>query len=324
MHPHSDRSAFAIVFPGQGSQSIGMLAALAARYPVVEATFAEASSALGYDLWAAVQNGSETELNRTDITQPAMLAAGVATWRVWQLRGGPPPGLMAGHSLGEYSALVCAGAIAFQEAVTLVRERGRFMQEAVPAGQGAMAALLGLDDPAVASVCADAAQGDIVSAVNFNSPGQVVIAGNAEAVTRAMELAKKAGAKRAIPLPVSVPSHCILMKPAAERLAVLLQNISIRKPLIPVVNNVDVAVCEQPDAIRDALIRQLYLPVRWVEVVEYMAGAGMLAMVESGPGKVLAGLIKRIRKELPAYAVYDPDTLDLALHGIQQGQGDHG
>ncbi len=320
MKQESGKSAVAIIFPGQGSQSVGMLAALAAQYPAVEATFAEASSALGYDLWGMVQNGPDTELNRTDITQPAMLTAGVAVWRVWQLRDGLLPAVVAGHSLGEYSALVCAGAMSFQDAVKLVRDRGRFMQEAVPAGEGAMAALLGLDNLAVASVCADAAQGDVVAAVNFNAPGQVVIAGNASAVTRAMELAKKAGAKRAIPLPVSVPSHCALMKPAAERLAALLRNVPIQKPLIPVINNVDVAICEHPDTIRDALTRQLYLPVRWVEIVEHISGTGIQAIVESGPGKVLAGLNKRIRKGMAVYPVDDPDTLDQALQGILQSQ----
>ena len=243
-------STLAIVFPGQGSQSIGMLSELAASYPLVNETFTQASDVLGYDLWKLSQDGPEDELNRTDRTQPAMLAAGVAVWRVWQQENGALPGVMAGHSLGEYSALVCAGAMEFADAVSLVEERGRCMQSAVPAGVGGMAAILGLDDEAVADVCNRAAESEVVSPVNFNSPGQVVIAGNAAAVQRAIDLAKEAGAKRALPLAVSVPSHCSLMRPAAEQFAERLAQTSIRTPSIPVIQNVDAARHDQPDAIR--------------------------------------------------------------------------
>ena len=303
------------IFPGQGSQSLGMLTQLAVVYPLVEQTFAEASAVLGYDLWQVVQDGPEEQLNRTDVTQPAMLTADVATWRVWQARGGGRPALMAGHSLGEYAALVCAESLGFADALQLVAERGRFMQEAVPAGQGAMAAILGLDDDAVRGVCERAAQGAVVSAVNFNSPGQVVVAGAAGAVARAVDLAKEAGAKRAVVLPVSVPSHCELMRPAAERLAQRLQEVVIQAPVIPVINNVDVAKPSDPSAIRDALTRQLYCPVRWVEVIQAMAAAGVDRVIECGPGKVLAGLNKRIDKAMTALSVQDPGSLDQALAG---------
>ncbi len=303
----------AFVFPGQGSQAVGMLAELAAQYPVVKDTFAEASSVLKLDLWQIVREGPEETLNQTHITQPAMLTAGVATWRIWQARGGALPQLMAGHSLGEYSALVCAGALEFSAAVELVALRGRYMQAAVPAGQGAMAAILGLDDAQVVTACQHAAQGDVVAAVNFNSPGQVVIAGQAAAVNRAMEACKAAGAKRALPLPVSVPSHCALMKPAAEQLAQRLQSVNLRKPQIPVINNVDVAMPDAADAIRDALVRQLYNPVRWVETVQRMAGDGVTTLIECGPGKVLVGLNKRIAKDMATQALVDVASLDSAL-----------
>jgi [acyl-carrier-protein] S-malonyltransferase len=290
-----------------------MLAGLAAVYPEVKETFAVASEALGYDLWRLTQQGPETELNRTDKTQPAMLAAGVAVWRVWQKRQGATPRLLAGHSLGEYTALVCAGALEFSSAARLVAERGRYMQEAIPAGQGAMAAILGLADSEVGAACEQAAQGEVVSAANFNSPGQVVIAGHSSAVTRAVEAAKQLGAKRAVILPVSVPSHSSLMEPAAERLAAYLQDIEIKRPAIPVFNNVDVAVCEQAQAIRDALVRQLVSPVRWVEIIQAMARNGVRAVVECGPGKVLVGLNKRIDRDMAALPVQDPGTLDEAL-----------
>lgn len=303
----------AFVFPGQGSQSVGMLAELAARYPVVKDTFSEASAVLKLDLWKVVSEGPEETLNQTHITQPAMLTAGVATWRIWQARGGTQPQVMAGHSLGEYSALVCAGALDFSEAVELVGLRGRYMQAAVPTGQGAMAAILGLDDAQVVAACQQAAQGDVVAAVNFNSPGQVVIAGQAAAVNRAMELCKAAGAKRALPLPVSVPSHCALMKPAAEQLAQRLQSINLRKPQIPVINNVDVATPDAADAIRDALVRQLYNPVRWVETVQRMVNEGVTQLIECGPGKVLVGLNKRISKDMTAHALLDAASVDSAL-----------
>ncbi|WJW74247.1 ACP S-malonyltransferase [Thiohalobacter sp. IOR34] len=303
----------AIVFPGQGSQSVGMLAALAEAFPLVRHTFEEASDALGYDLWRLAQEGPAEALNQTDRTQPAMLAAGVAVWRVWQEQGGATPALMAGHSLGEYSALVCAGSLDFADAVKLVEERGRRMQEAVPAGSGAMAAILGLDDEQVRSLCEQAAEGEVVAPVNFNSPGQVVIAGQSSAVERAIGLAKSAGAKRAIPLPVSVPSHCSLMQPAAEAFAETLARTTLATPRIPVIHNADVAAYDDPARIRDALVRQLYNPVRWVETIQAMAGQGIDHLVEAGPGKVLVGLNKRIDKGMQALPVFDPDSLAAAL-----------
>lgn len=305
----------AFVFPGQGSQAVGMMAELGASHAVVRDTFAEASAALGYDLWQLTQNGPAEELNQTHITQPAMLTSGVAAWRVWQAQGGATPAVMAGHSLGEYTALVCAGALAFGDAVKLVAERGRFMQDAVPAGTGAMAAILGLEDAQVIEACASSAQGQVVSAVNFNSPGQVVIAGNTQAVERAVEAAKGMGAKRALLLPVSVPSHCALMQPAAERLAERLAQIDVNTPHIPVINNVDVSAATDPAAIRQALARQLYSPVRWVETVQKMATDGVTTLVECGPGKVLVGLNKRIVKDMKTYAIFDAASLNEALAG---------
>lgn len=305
--------SLAFVFPGQGSQSVGMLDALAADYAEVEATYLEAGTALNYDLWDFVRNGPAEKLNSTDITQPAMLAAGVAVWRVWQSTGGAQPTVMAGHSLGEYTALVCSGSLAFTDAIKLVAERGRLMQEAVPAGSGAMAAVLGLDDDAVREACRDAAVGEVLEAVNFNSPGQVVVAGNKAAVERLVALAKERGAKRALVLPVSVPSHCALMRPAAEKLATVLQGVTIQAPTIPVLNNVDVARPDDADAIRDALVRQLYSPVRWVETIQKMASEGVAQLVECGPGKVLVGLNKRIERNMTAQAVFDPDSLVAAL-----------
>lgn len=303
----------AVVFPGQGSQALGMLADLAATHPIVEATFAEASSVLGYDLWQLVQQGPVEELNKTWQTQPALLAASVAIWRVWQQEKGTEPLLMAGHSLGEYSALVCAGVLDFKQAISLVELRGKLMQEAVPAGTGAMYAIIGLDNASIAKACEESAQGQVVAPVNFNSPGQVVIAGNKEAVERAGAACKAAGAKRALPLPVSVPSHCALMKPAADKMAVALENVSFSQPQYPVVNNVDVKVETSAQEIRSALIRQLYNPVRWTESVEYMAQQGVEQLVEVGPGKVLTGLTKRIVDTLTAVAVNDTATLSAAL-----------
>ncbi len=305
--------SFAFIFPGQGSQSLGMLNVLGETCPEVHATFAEASDALGYDLWALCQTGPETELNRTEKTQPALLAAGVAVWRAWQAAGGPAPALLAGHSLGEYTALVAAGTLDFAAAVKLVEFRGQAMQAAVPDGQGAMAAILGLDDADVAAACAEAAQGEVVSPVNYNSPGQVVIAGAAPAVARAIEACKARGAKRAVPLPVSVPSHCSLMQPAAEQLAERLAGVTVHAPQIPVLHNVDVRQHAEPDAIRAALVAQLHSPVRWVETVQALAAAGVRTLVEGGPGKVLAGLTRRIDKELTALPVFDPETLAAAL-----------
>ncbi|MBG3079094.1 ACP S-malonyltransferase [Proteus mirabilis] len=304
---------FAMVFPGQGSQTVGMLAELAEQYPIVTETFAQASDVLGYSLWDLVQNGPEEELNKTWKTQPALLAASVAVWRVWQEKQGKMPQMMAGHSLGEYSALVCAGVIDFAAAIKLVELRGQLMQEAVPAGTGAMYAIIGLDNDAIAKACEEAAQGQVVSPVNFNSPGQVVIAGNKEAVERAGVLCKEAGAKRALPLAVSVPSHCALMKPAADKLAIALQEIEFKQPEIQVVNNVDVKAQTDANAIRDALVRQLYNPVRWTETVELIAEKGITQLLEIGPGKVLTGLTKRISKEMNAAAVNDIASLDVAL-----------
>ncbi|WP_333897972.1 ACP S-malonyltransferase [Mixta calida] len=304
---------FAMVFPGQGSQTVGMLAELAAENPIIEATFKEASDALGYDLWQLTQQGPAEELNKTWQTQPALLAASVAIYRLWQQKGGQMPTMMAGHSLGEYSALVCAGVIDFADAIKLVELRGKLMQEAVPAGTGAMQAIIGLDDAAIQQACEEAAQGQVVSPVNFNSPGQVVIAGHKEAVERAGAACKAAGAKRALPLPVSVPSHCALMKPAAEKLAVALENITFNAPALPVVNNVDVKCETSPEAIRSALVRQPYNPVRWTESVEFMAAQGVTALLEVGPGKVLTGLTKRIVDTLTASAVNDSASLAAAL-----------
>ncbi len=306
-------SEFAMVFPGQGSQDLGMLADLATAFPVVEQTFAEASDVLGYDLWALVQQGPEEELNKTWQTQPALLAASVAIWRVWQEKGGKAPSLMAGHSLGEYSALVCAGVIDFKQAIRLVELRGKLMQEAVPEGVGAMYVIIGLDNESIDRACKEAAQGQIVSPVNFNSPGQVVIAGEREAVERAGDACKAAGAKRALPLAVSVPSHCALMKPAADKLAVVLEGIEFSHPQFPVVNNVDVKIEQSAEAIRDALVRQLYNPVRWTETVEFIAGQGVGRLLEVGPGRVLTGLTKRIVNTLSAAAVNDTASLVTAL-----------
>lgn len=305
------------IFPGQGSQSIGMLAALAQDYPVVEATFAEASDVLGHDLWKLVSEGPAEQLNRTDITQPAMLAAGVAVWRVWTERGGARPVVLAGHSLGEYSALVCADSIGFEAAVRLVSERGRLMQEAVPAKVGAMAAILGLEDEQVVATCAAAAHEEVVEAVNFNSPGQVVIAGHRAAVDRAIEAAKAAGAKRALHLSVSAPSHCALMRPAADKLAESLARIELAAPRIPVIHNYDVQSHDQASGIHEALVRQLYNPVRWAETIRQMAIDGIDTVVECGPGKVLTGLNRRIEKSMRALPIQDPQTLDAALEQTQ-------
>ena len=301
---------FAMVFPGQGSQAVGMLAELAVQFPVVEETFKQASEALGYDLWQLVQQGPAEELNKTWQTQPALLAASVAIYRVWQQRYPHlQPTVMAGHSLGEYSELVCAGVIDFQDAVKLVELRGKVMQQAVPEGTGAMYAIIGLDNDAIIKACKDAEQGEVVSAVNFNSPGQVVIAGSKAAVERAAAACKEAGAKRALPLAVSVPSHCALMKPAADQLSVSLESIAIKTPNIAVINNVDVKTESEANAIRSALVRQLYSPVRWTESVEKMAAGGVEVLLEIGPNKVLTGLTKRIVDSLQAAAVNDPASL---------------
>ena len=303
----------AFVFPGQGSQSVGMMQGWGERSEV-RATFAEASEALGQDLWALVTDGPADLLNQTVNTQPAMLAADIAAWRVWQAAGGAAPSLLAGHSLGEYAALVAAGALGFADAIKLVRFRAEAMQAAVPEGVGAMAAILGLDDDAVRAVCSEAAAGEVVEAVNLNSPGQVVIAGNKAAVERAMALAKEKGAKRALPLPVSVPSHSSLMRPAADKLLAHLQAITIAAPAIPVLHNTDVQSHADADAIRAALAKQLHTPVRWVETVQALKVAGIERVIECGPGKVLAGLNKRIDDSLPAVALVDEASLQAALN----------
>ena len=302
---------FAMVFPGQGSQTVGMLAELAGDYPIVQETFKQASEVLGYDLWQLVQEGPAEELNKTWQTQPALLTASVAVYRVWQQKYPElKPEVMAGHSLGEYSALVCAGVLDFQDAVKLVELRGKLMQQAVPEGTGAMYAIIGLDNEAIINACKQAEQGEVVSAVNFNSPGQVVIAGAKAAVERAAALCKEAGAKRALPLAVSVPSHCALMKPAADQLSVSLESITLKAPAVSVLNNVDVKAETDADAIRNALVRQLYSPVRWTETVEKMSHSGVEVLVEIGPGKVLNGLTKRIVDSLQATSVNDVKSLD--------------
>ncbi|MDN4503343.1 ACP S-malonyltransferase [Alteromonadaceae bacterium BrNp21-10] len=303
----------AFVFPGQGSQSVGMLADLANEYSIVKDTFDEASTVLDFDLWQLVQHGSAEQLNATQVTQPALLASSVAIYRTWIQQGGKAPAAMAGHSLGEYSALACAGVIDFVDAIRLVELRGQFMQQAVPAGIGGMAAIIGLDDDKVIASCLQAAGDEVVSAVNFNSPGQVVIAGHAAAVERAGVLCKEAGAKRALPLPVSVPSHCALMLPAAEKLAEILDAITFNTPKIDVINNVDVIAQNEPAAIKQALIRQLYSPVRWTESVQKLVKQGLTTHFEIGPGKVLTGLAKRIEKSVECSAVNTADSLQAAL-----------
>jgi len=308
--------SLAFVFPGQGSQSVGMLSQLATQFPHVQATFSEASEVLGYDLWRLVSDGPVESLNQTDRTQPAMLAAGIAIWRSWQSVTDITPSFLAGHSLGEYTALVAAGAVEFADAIKLVEQRGLFMQQAVPVGTGAMAAVLGLDDDIVRSICSQATANGIVEAVNFNSPGQVVIAGETSAVNVAIELAKEQGAKRALLLPVSVPSHCALMKPAAERLAIALADITIQKPTIPVIHNVSATNETNSENIKRLLTEQLYSPVRWVETVQSFAAQGVDTLVECGPGKVLAGLTKRIDKSLVGLAIFDQASLDKTVQAL--------
>jgi [acyl-carrier-protein] S-malonyltransferase len=305
----------AFVFPGQGSQSVGMLAELGATEPVVRATFAEASDVLGYDLWALCQDGPEADLGSTERTQPAMLAAGVATWRVWIGRGGPRPVAMAGHSLGEYTALVCSDALDFKTAIDVVRFRGQVMQQAVPLGQGAMAAILGLEDADLDAACREAAQGEVVEPVNFNAPGQTVIAGNATAVERAIAAAKARGAKRAVLLPVSVPSHSSLMVGAAEQLAEKLATVDVRLPNVADVYTVDVRKHSSPAGIRQSLKEQLFKPVRWADTVRAMLAGGATTFVECGPGKVLTSLNRRIERkpELKMLALEDTASITAAL-----------
>lgn len=311
---------FALVFPGQGSQSIGMLAALASAEPVVLETFAEASEMLGYDLWKLCQDGPEELLGTTERTQPAMLTAGVATWRVWRKHGGGLPSAMAGHSLGEYSALVASGALDFRSAVALVQFRGQAMQAAVPAGQGAMAAILGVDDAEVEAACREAAQGEVVQAANYNSPGQIVIAGTAAAVDRAIELAKARGAKRAIKLPVSVPSHSALMAPAAEKLAQRLQSVTIGQAEVRDIYTVDVRKHGDATSIREALVQQLVKPVRWTATIRAIVAGGAQTIVECGPGRVLTGLNRRIEKnkEIRMLAIEDSESLQQALDACRE------
>ena len=304
--------SFAFVFPGQGSQSVGMMAAYGDS-PVVRATFDEASAALGEDLWTMVAEGPAEKLALTVNTQPIMLTAGVAVWRLWESLGGKTPAVVAGHSLGEYSALVAAGALKLSDAVPLVRLRAAAMQEAVPAGTGAMAAILGLDDDGIAAACAEAAQGEVVEPVNFNAPGQTVIAGHKGAVERACEACKARGAKRAVLLPVSAPFHSSLLKPAADRLAIALADINIATPIIPVINNVDVAIETDPARIKDALVRQAAKPVRWVEIIQKMAASGVATAAECGPGKVLAGLTKRCADGITGVALADADSVNANL-----------
>lgn len=308
------------VFPGQGSQSLGMLAELASQFPQVQATFAEASAALGRDLWALAQTGPEAALNSTENTQPLMLAAGVAVWRVWLAQGGCQPVALAGHSLGEYSALVAAGALAFTDAVRLVAERARLMQSAVAEGEGAMAAILGLDDEQIIAACREAAQGEVVEAVNFNSPAQVVIAGQAAAVDRAIAVANTMGAKKAIKLSVSVPSHCALMQPAASQLAAQLSAAQWQTNATPVLHNVDAQARQTTADTVTALEQQLYRPVRWVETIQQLKTTyNAEAIIEFGPGKVLAGLNKRIERRMPAVCIYDSATLAEALKLCEEG-----
>ncbi len=304
----------AFIFPGQGSQAVGMLTDIAEGYPQVAQTFTQATEALGYDLWEIIVNGPADTLNQTAVTQPAMLAAGLAVYRILVDQGrATEVAFMAGHSLGEYTALTAAGSLDPTDAFTLVKARGEFMQSAVAAGTGAMAAILGLSDEQVIACCAQASEGEVVSAVNFNAPGQVVIAGTSSAVARAMQLCKDAGAKRALPLPVSVPSHCDLMRPASEQLASYLANIAISTPTCPVINNVDVQANTQSDTIKQALVRQLYSPVRWVETVIHLKTQGVTKMVEVGPGKVLAGLVKRIDSEIEIISLSDLKSLQQYL-----------
>ena len=308
----------AFVFPGQGSQSVGMLAELASSFPIVQQTFEEASEVLGYDLWTLSQQGPEEDLNKTDRTQPALLAAGIAVWRVWCAQGGAQPALMAGHSFGEYSALVAAEAMSFTDGISLAQARGQFMQSAVPVGVGAVAAILGLSDEAVITACDSAAQGEIVSAVNFNAPSQVVIAGHKEAVERSIVTAQEAGAKKAVLLPISVPVHCALMQPAAENMAARLEDFNFNIPRIPVLHNVDISAKTAAADIRAALASQINSPVRWVATIEKMRESGIETIVECGPGKVLTGLNKRIARRMPAFPVNDNASLEKAFTALEE------
>lgn len=300
--------SFSIVFPGQGSQALGMMSELAEQHSIVKASFTEASDALGVDLWAITQDGPLESLSQTENTQPALLTAGVAAWRVWQELGGSTPAMMAGHSLGEYTALVCAGALSFADGVTLVRDRGRYMQAAVPEGEGGMAAVIGLEDDAVREVCAVAAQDDVLQAVNFNAPGQVVIAGSAAAIARGIEQLKAAGARRALPLPISIPAHSALMSPASARLAERIASVPLTLPSVPVLHNCNVQVAATTEQLAANLVTQLDSPVRWVESVQAMHQQGINTYIESGPGRVLCGMIKRIVKTAEIGCIEKPEA----------------
>jgi len=310
------KSAF--IFPGQGSQSVGMLGAAAENWPIIEKTFSEASDVLGYDLWHLCQHGPAEELNQTTVTQPALLAASVALWRQWFVAGGQAPDFVAGHSLGEYSALVAAESLNFFDAIKLVQLHGELMQAAVPAGEGKMAAILGLEDDDVTAACAEAANGDVVAAVNFNAPGQVVIAGAAGAVERAIEACKARGARKAMPLPVSVPSHCALMKGAAEELATALDEVTFNDAVIPVIQNVTASVAQDSESLKANLVKQLYSPVLWTDTVRKLVANDVRIAVECGAGKVLAGLAKRIDRELSVYGIDEPDALAKASEAFGQ------
>lgn len=309
--------AFSYIFPGQGSQSVGMMADIAAGYSEIEQTFELGSEVLKQDLWDLVSNGPESELNRTENTQPIMLCASIAIWKIWVKQFPTLPSMLAGHSFGEYTALVCAGVLEFEQALPLAKFRGKVMQEAVPDGQGAMAAIIGIDDEALHEVCEKSAQGQIVQAVNFNAPGQVVIAGDIEAVNRAIEAAKLNGAKRAVMLPLSVPSHSELMKPAAKRLSECLKEIPFKAPQIEVIQNVDVKSYTDESQIKDALYRQLFNPVRWVETIRHITEQGSRMFVELGPGKVLTGLCKRIDRKIPTVCVHDQKSFEDALGQLE-------
>lgn len=307
---------FGFVFPGQGSQKAGMLAEMAQAHSVIANTFVEASEALGHNLWQIVQDNPDGQLDKTEFTQPALLAASVAIWRLWQQHQGPLPEMLAGHSLGEYSALVCAGVMELADGIRLVHHRGLCMQQAVPLGTGAMAAIIGMDDSKIDEICRSVAGSGVVAAANFNSPGQTVIAGDKEAVERAMAALKAAGAKRALPLNVSVPSHCALMKPAAEQLAQALSEVDFRAPSIPVVQNINGRAARDSGEIRENLLKQLYMPVQWVDTVYCMRDFGVAKVVECGPGKVLGGLIKRIHPEMEAFGTDMPESFAEALTGV--------
>jgi len=311
---------FALLFPGQGSQSVGMLAGLADKHERVRQTFEQAGEVLGTDLWKLVREGPEEALNRTELTQPAVLAGAVAVWRVWQDLDGPVPTRLAGHSLGEYSALVVAGSFDFETAIALVAERGRQMQAAVPEGVGAMAAILGLDDEVVAAICREVAEDQVVVPANYNSPGQIVIAGNAAAVERALHKCSAAGARRAVKLPVSVPSHSPLLEPAAEAMRKILADTEVHRPAVPVVQNCDVATHDEGDAIREALVRQLTSPVRWTETVRAIGEAGIMDYAECGPGRVLCGLGRRIERQASFLGLERPDTLEEAIANFKESQ----